>query len=60
MQSHGRVATVLARQGKRDAARVDFQAGRAIIAKLKSASPGNATLPKDHAWFTEEIAKLDC
>jgi hypothetical protein len=49
---------VLARQGKHEAAHSEFQAGRKIIEKLKSAAPDNAVLFKDSIWFTEEIAKL--
>src|SRR5215831_12640798 len=45
--SHGRVAMILARQGKRKQALADFRKGRDIITKLKAAVPSNATLPKD-------------
>jgi hypothetical protein len=36
-----------------------FRQGRDIIARLKAASPTNARLPKDLAWFEAQIAALE-
>jgi hypothetical protein len=47
-----------AQQGERQRALGAFTDGREIIAKLQAAAPTNATLPKDLAWFDEQIAKL--
>jgi hypothetical protein len=57
--SHGRVATVLARQGDRSGALRGFRQGRQIVARLRDQSPGNATLPKDLAWFDAQIGRLE-
>ena len=57
--SHGRVATVLVRQGERARALGVFRQGREIIAKLKAAALSNATLPKDLDWFDAQISALE-
>ena len=57
--SFGRVARVEARQGDRVRALGAFRQGRDIIARLKAASPTNATLPRDLAWFEAEIVTLE-
>jgi hypothetical protein len=50
---------VLAQQGERTRALVGFRLGREIIVKLKTASPSNATLPNDLAWFDCRINVLE-
>ena len=45
-------------QGERECALVAFREGRAIIARLRKASPDHAVLASDLAWFDAEIAKL--
>jgi len=49
---------VFARRGERQRALVAFDKGREIIARLRSQSPDNATLPNDLAWFDGQIARL--
>ena len=55
---HGRVAMILARQEADSDARAAFTKGRDIIVNLQKKSPDNATLPKDLAWFEDQIAGL--
>jgi hypothetical protein len=45
-------------QGERERALAAFRKGRAIIARLREASPDHAILASDLAWFGAEIAKL--
>jgi hypothetical protein len=56
--SYGRIAVIDALQGERERALVAFRKGRAIIARLREASPDHAILASDLAWFDAEIAKL--
>jgi hypothetical protein len=57
--SDGRVAMVLAQQRARVEALAAFRRGQAIISRLRELSPSNATLPKDLAWFNQQIAALE-
>jgi hypothetical protein len=56
--SYGRIALIDARQGERERALAAFREGRAVIARLREASPDHAILASDLAWFDAEIAKL--
>ena len=57
--SHGRIAMVFVGQGERQLALGAFGKGREIIAQLRSRSPDNSALPKDLAWFDDQIARLN-
>jgi Flp pilus assembly protein TadD len=57
--NHGKVAMILALQGKKADARKEFNQGRAILSALKGVSPDNAKLAENLAWIDGEIAKLD-
>jgi type II secretory pathway component PulM len=56
--SYGRLAIIDTLQGERERALAAFRKGRAIIARLREASPDHAILTSDLAWFDAEIAKL--
>lgn len=57
--SLGRVAMVEASKGKKKQALDKFKEGKVIIARLCDVSGDNAALPKDRAWFDQQIAALD-
>jgi hypothetical protein len=53
--SYGRVGLIEMRQGVRDDALKALRQGRDIIEQLVRRSPENVTLPKDLAWFDNQI-----
>ena len=56
--SHWGVARVMAQRGEQEKALAAFSKAHAIIAKLKSESPSDATLPKDLAWIDAQMKAL--
>ena len=56
--SHGRIATVLARQGLQNEATAAFGRGHTMITGLLRQFPDSSVFSSDLAWFEDQLADL--